>query len=47
MLDGQLLANSLMALKGTDFRMVYALLLKTNIGHLLTAKKRCDSETFL
>ncbi len=40
LLDGQILANSLVTLKGTDLRMVYALLLKTNIGHLLTSKTK-------
>nr|WP_259547338.1 hypothetical protein [Heyndrickxia oleronia] len=39
-MDGQILANSLVTLKGTDLRMVYALLLKTNIGHLLSSKAK-------
>lgn len=40
LLDGQILANSLVTLKGTDLRMVYALLLKTNMGHLLSSKTK-------
>ena len=39
-MDGHILANSLVTLKGTDLRMVYALLLKTNIGHLLSSKTK-------
>nr|WP_144922657.1 hypothetical protein [Paenibacillus bovis] len=39
-MDGQILANSIVTLKGTDLRMVYALLLKTNIGHLLSSKTK-------
>ena len=38
--DGQLLANSLMSLKGNDLKMVYTLLCKTNMGHLLTSKTK-------
>lgn len=39
-MDGQLLAQSLVSLKGTDLRMVYALLFKTNIGQLLLSKTK-------
>ncbi|MDS9470931.1 hypothetical protein [Sporosarcina pasteurii] len=39
-MDGQILANSLVTLKGTDLRMVYALLIRTNIGHLLSSKTK-------
>ena len=39
-MDGQILSNSLLSLKGTDLRMVYSLLLKTNIGHLLSSKTK-------
>jgi hypothetical protein len=39
-LDDQILAKSLVTLKGTDLRMVYALLHKTNIGHLLSSKTK-------
>lgn len=39
-LDGQILANSLVSLKGTDLRMVYALFCKTNIGDLLFSKTK-------
>src|SRR3954447_17640639 len=38
--DGQLLANSLMSLKGNDLKMVYILLCKTNMGQLLTSKTK-------
>jgi len=38
--DGQILASSLVSLKGTDLRMIYALLCKTNIGHLLSSKTK-------
>ena len=38
--DGQLLANGLMSLKGNDLKMVYILLSKTNMGHLLTSKTK-------
>ena len=38
--DGQLLANSLMSLKGNDLKMVYILLTKTNMGQLLTSKTK-------
>ena len=40
LLDGQILANSLVSLKGTDLRMVYVLLCKTNIGVLVSAKTK-------
>lgn len=39
-MDGQILANGLMSLHGTDLRMVYALLCQTNIGHLLSSKTK-------
>jgi len=39
-LDGRILANSLVSLKGTDLRMVYALVCKTNMGHLLSSKTK-------
>ncbi|MCQ6276369.1 hypothetical protein JMM81_15750 [Bacillus sp. V3B] len=39
-MDGQILANSIVSLKGNDLRMVYALLCKTNIGHLLSSKTK-------
>ncbi|MCA0972266.1 hypothetical protein LCM20_16780 [Halobacillus litoralis] len=39
-MDGKILANSLVSLKGTDLRMVYALLLKTNITQLLSSKTK-------
>lgn len=39
-MDGKILANSLVSLKGTDLRMVYALLCRTNIGHLLSSKTK-------
>lgn len=39
-MDGQILANSLVSLRGMDLRMVYALLFKTNIGNLLSAKTK-------
>ncbi|WP_042225368.1 hypothetical protein [Oceanobacillus manasiensis] len=39
-MDGQILAQSLVTLKGTELRMVYALFLKTNIGHLLSSKTK-------
>ena len=39
-MDGQILSNSLISLTGTDLRMVYALLLKTNIGHLVSSKTK-------
>ncbi|MFJ8416991.1 hypothetical protein [Bacillus paramycoides] len=39
-MDGQIFANSLVSLKGNDLRMVYALLCKTNIGNLLSAKTK-------
>ena len=38
--DGQLLANGLMSLKGNDLKMVYILLSKTNMGQLLTSKTK-------
>lgn len=39
-MDGNVLANSLVSLKGTDLRLVYALLLKTNIGNLVSSKTK-------
>ncbi|MBM7660385.1 hypothetical protein JOC85_001152 [Bacillus mesophilus] len=39
-MDGQILASSLVSLKGTDLRMVYSLLHKTNIGDLLSSKTK-------
>ncbi|KGR73653.1 AAA family ATPase [Ureibacillus manganicus] len=39
-MDGQILANSLVTLKGTELRMVYSLLFKTNIGDLLSSKTK-------
>ena len=39
-MDGAILANSLVSLKGTDLRMVYALLCKTNIVDLLSSKTK-------
>lgn len=39
-MDGQLLSAGLVSLKGDDLRMVYALLCRTNIGHLLAAKTK-------
>ena len=39
-MDGRILASSLTALQGHDLRMVYALLCRTNIGHLLTSKTK-------
>lgn len=39
-LDGQIFSHSLMALKGTDLRLVYALLMKTSIGNLLSSKTK-------
>ena len=39
-MDGQILASGLMSLHGTDLRMVYALLCRTNIGHLLASKTK-------
>jgi hypothetical protein len=38
--DGTIFANSLISLTGKDLRMVYALLCKTNIGHLLSSKTK-------
>lgn len=39
-LDGQILAGSIVSLKGRDLRMVYALLCKTNLRHLLSSKTK-------
>ncbi|WP_428911809.1 hypothetical protein [Niallia sp. Krafla_26] len=39
-MDGRILANGIVSLKGTDLRMVYALLCKTNVGHLLSSKTK-------
>lgn len=39
-MDGQILLNSLMSLKGTDLKLVYALLVKTSIGNLLSSKTK-------
>ncbi|WP_226086026.1 hypothetical protein [Mesobacillus sp. S13] len=39
-MDGVILANSLVSLRGTDLRMVYALLCRTNIVDLLSSKTR-------
>ena len=39
-MDGEILASSLVSLKGTDLRMVYALLCKTNIVDLLSSKTK-------
>ena len=39
-LDGRILAGSIVSLQGTDLRMVYALLCKTNLGHLLSSKTK-------
>ena len=39
-MDGMILANSLVSLKGIDLRMVYVLLQKTNIGNLISSKAK-------
>ena len=39
-MDGQLLANGVVRLKGNDLKLVYALLCKTNMGSLLTSKSK-------
>lgn len=39
-MDGAILASSLVSLKGTDLRMVYALLCKTNVVDLLSSKTK-------
>ena len=39
-MDGAILANSLISLKGSDLRMVYALLCKTNIVDLVSSKTK-------
>jgi len=39
-LDGRIFASSLVSLKGTDLRMIYALLCKTNMGHLISSKTK-------
>lgn len=39
-MDGQLLANGVVRLKGYDLKLVYALLCKTNMGSLLTSKSK-------
>lgn len=39
-MDDQILANSLVSLKGTDLKMVYALFCRTNIGNLLFSKTK-------
>lgn len=39
-MDGQILASSLVSLKGTDLKMVYALLTKTHIGNLVSSKTK-------
>lgn len=39
-MDGMIFANSLLSLHGNDLRMVYALLCRTNIGHLLSSKTK-------
>ncbi|WP_338470767.1 hypothetical protein R4Z10_18600 [Niallia sp. XMNu-256] len=39
-MDGQILANGLVSLKGKDLKRIYALLCRTNSGHLLTSKTK-------
>jgi hypothetical protein len=39
-MDGQLLCQSLFALKGDDLRIIFALLCKTNINNVLSSKTR-------
>ena len=39
-MDGRILANSIVSLKGTDLRMVYALLCRKNLGQLLSSKTK-------
>jgi hypothetical protein len=39
-MDGAIMASSLVSLKGTDLRMVYALLCRTNIVDLLSSKSK-------